>query len=118
MAFFLRFEHEGEDLYPALRELDAAGRSTACATRCSSTSAYFVTESSEHFAEYVPWFIKDGRADLIERFNVPLDEYPRRCERQIGEWEELRAELEAARRCAADAVTRVRCAHHPRLRDR
>ena len=49
----------------------------------------FVTESSEHFAEYVPWFIKDGREDLIEAFNVPLDEYPRRCERQIGEWSGL-----------------------------
>ena len=55
---------------------------TACATRCCATSGYFVTESSEHFAEYVPWFIKDGREpDLIERFNIPLDEYPRRCER-------------------------------------
>ena len=50
---------------------------------------HFVTESSEHFAEYVPWFIKDGREDLIEAFNVPLDEYPRRCERQIGEWSGL-----------------------------
>ena len=48
-----------------------------------------MTESSEHFSEYVPWFIKDGRADLIERFNVPLDEYPRRCERQIAEWEAM-----------------------------
>ena len=62
---------------------------------------YFVTESSEHFAEYVPWFIKDGREDLIERFNMPLDEYPRRCERQIGEWEALRDELEER----ADAPT-------------
>ena len=76
-----RFERGGEDLYPALREVDAAGPTTACATRCCSTSASFVTESSEHFAEYVPWFIKAGRPDLIERFNVPLDEYPRRCER-------------------------------------
>ena len=57
---------------------------------------YFVTESSEHFREYVPWFIKDGRADLIERFNVPLDEYPRRCERQIAEWESIRGELEVS----------------------
>ena len=48
---------------------------------------YFVTESSEHFAEYVPWFIKATRPDLIERFDIPLDEYPRRCERQIAEWE-------------------------------
>ena len=42
----------------------------------------------------MPWFIKDGREDLIERFNIPLDEYPRRCERQIAEWAALRDELE------------------------
>ena len=48
---------------------------------------YFVTESSEHFAEYVPWFIKRDRPDLIERFDIPLDEYPRRCEIQIAGWE-------------------------------
>ena len=62
---------------------------------------YFVTESSEHFAEYVPWFIKSGRPDLIERFRVPLDEYPRRCERQIAEWDALRARLEASDGAAA-----------------
>ena len=54
----------------------------------------FVTESSEHFAEYVPWFIKAARPDLIERFDIPLDEYPRRCERQIAEWEALRARID------------------------
>ena len=55
---------------------------------------YFPTESSEHFAEYCPWFIKDGRPDLIEDFNIPLDEYLVRCERQIAEWQGLRAALE------------------------
>ena len=47
---------------------------------------YFATESSEHFAEYVPWFIKTGREDIIEKFGIPLDEYPKRCEEQIEEW--------------------------------
>ena len=47
---------------------------------------YFVTESSEHFAEYVPWFIKRDRPDLIEEFNIPIDEYIRRCEVQIARW--------------------------------
>jgi alpha-galactosidase len=46
-----------------------------------------VTESSEHFAEYVPWFIKRDRPDLIERFNIPLDEYIYRCEAQIKAWD-------------------------------
>jgi alpha-galactosidase len=47
---------------------------------------YFCTESSEHFAEYVPWFIKDGREDLIEEFKIPLDEYPLRCVEQAEGW--------------------------------
>ena len=47
---------------------------------------YFVTESSEHFAEYVPWFIKRDRPDLIERFRIPLDEYPKRCVEQQSAW--------------------------------
>jgi len=55
---------------------------------------YFVTESSEHFAEYTPWFIKRDRPDLIERYSIPLDEYPRRCEMQIAGWEALRGYLE------------------------
>ena len=55
---------------------------------------YFVTESSEHSAEYVPWFIKRDRPDLVERFNVPLDEYPRRCVAQIEGWESERERLE------------------------
>ena len=42
---------------------------------------------SEHFSEYVPWFIKRDRPDLIEQFNIPLDEYIRRCEVQIAGWE-------------------------------
>jgi alpha-galactosidase len=47
---------------------------------------YFVTESSEHFAEYTPYFIKEGREDLIEKFGIPLDEYPKRCIEQIERW--------------------------------
>ena len=51
---------------------------------------YFVTESSEHFAEYVPWFIKRDRPELIEEFNIPLDEYIRRCQAQITAWHTMR----------------------------
>jgi len=53
-----------------------------------------VTESSEHFAEYVPWFIKRDRPDLIERFNIPLDEYLHRCQAQIKAWEFVQDKLE------------------------
>ena len=47
---------------------------------------YYVTESSEHSSEYYPWFIKKDHPELIERFNIPLDEYPRRCRNQIERW--------------------------------
>ena len=105
MAFFLSLEAEGRDLYPALREGHRSGRLPAHAganPRCPNRVRYevmehlgrFPTESSEHFAEYVPWFIKSHRPDLIERLGIPLDEYPRRCEEQIAEWD-AQAEIEA-----------------------
>jgi alpha-galactosidase len=65
---------------------------------------YFVTESSEHFAEYVPWFIKRDRPDLIEQYRIPLDEYPARCERQIADWEALEAALVAGKAEDVDAA--------------
>jgi len=51
---------------------------------------YYCTESSEHNAEYNNFFIKDKYPELIERYNIPLDEYPRRCISQIGRWEQER----------------------------
>ena len=54
---------------------------------------YYCTESSEHNAEYNAFYIKPGREDLIEKFNIPLDEYPRRCVRQIAEWEKQKEEI-------------------------
>ena len=98
MAFFLRFEHEGRDLYPRLRELAATGvvpEWNRVRYEALRHLGYFVTESSEHFSEYVPWFIKRDRPDLIERFNIPLDEYPRRCLAQIGDWEAEKQRLES-----------------------
>ena len=95
MAFYLRFERhlpngEVEDLYPRLRQVIAEGRVpdwNRVRYEVFKRLGYFVTESSEHFSEYVPWFIKRDRPDLIERFNIPLDEYIRRCEVQIAGWE-------------------------------
>ena len=54
---------------------------------------YYITESSEHNAEYTPWFIHDKYPELIDRFNIPLDEYPRRCIRQIDDWKKRGHEL-------------------------
>ena len=90
MAFFVSFEARSsdgswQDLYPALRRGYAEGRfpsSTGANSRCPNYVRYkvmkqfrlFVTESSEHFAEYVPWFLKSHRPDLVEKFQIPLDE--------------------------------------------
>ena len=54
---------------------------------------YYITESSEHNSEYTPYFIKKSYPELIEKFNVPLDEYPRRCIRQIDDWKKRGHEL-------------------------
>ena len=54
---------------------------------------YYITESSEHNAEYNPWYIKNTHPELIEKFNIPIDEYPRRCVNQIKEWDKLREQL-------------------------
>lgn len=97
MAFYLRFERNGEDLYPRIQQVIDEGRVpdwNRVRYEMFRRLGYFVTESSEHFAEYTPWFIKRDRPDLIERFNIPLDEYLRRCERQIDGWEALRREME------------------------
>jgi alpha-galactosidase len=97
MAFYLRFERDGEDLYPLVHRVVDEGRVPAgnrVRYDVLRRLGYFVTESSEHFAEYVPWFIKRDRPDLITRYDVPLDEYPRRCEAQIASWGDLRRQLE------------------------
>lgn len=56
---------------------------------------YYCTESSEHNAEYNPFYLKAGRDDLVEKFNIPLDEYPRRCINQIAGWQKQYEELMA-----------------------
>ena len=98
MAFFLKYEWNGQDAYPLVRRVLEEGRVPATNRvryEMLRRLGYFVTESSEHFSEYVPWFIKPDQPELIERFNIPLDEYPRRCEQQLADWHALRAQLEA-----------------------
>jgi alpha-galactosidase len=93
MAFYLRFERDGQDLYPSLHQVIDEGRVPAwnrVRFDVLKRFGYFVTESSEHFAEYVPWYIKRDRPDLIEKYNIPLDEYIRRCKVQIAGWEVAR----------------------------
>lgn len=97
MAFYLRFERDGQDLYPLIHQVSAEGRAPSwnrVRYEALKHLGYFVSESSEHFSEYVPWFIKRDRPDLIERYNIPLDEYITRCENQITAWEMMRGLLE------------------------
>jgi alpha-galactosidase len=96
MAFYLHFRHNGRDLYPDLKRIAEERREPAherVRFEVLRRLSYFVTESSEHFSEYVPWFIKSDQPELIDRFNVPLDEYPARCIDQIADWEEMRSAL-------------------------
>lgn len=98
MAFYLRFERNGENLYPLIHKVLHDGRVpdwNRVRYEVFKRVGYFVTESSEHFSEYVPWFIKRDRPEMIEEFNIPLDEYITRCEKQIAGWHQMRAHFES-----------------------
>lgn len=92
MAFYLAIEKNGVDLYPRLFE--AMGRPEVYQSNCvrfemMKRLGHFVTESSEHNAEYNPWFIPHGSA-CIEQLRIPIDEYLRRCDGIVGEFERLK----------------------------
>ncbi len=95
-GWLLEITRHGEDLYPEIKrraELPEYKAKDAVRFELMKWFGYYVTESSEHTAEYVPWFIRRDAPELIERFHIPLDEYPRRCVRQIEQWESMRTEL-------------------------
>lgn len=98
-AWLLKVEDlAGHDLYPEIkRRADSSvyntGRRDLVRLEIMRQFGYYVTESSEHNAEYMPYFIKDKYPELIERYGIPLDEYPRRCVNQINGWREMRESL-------------------------
>jgi len=99
-GWLLEITRHGEDLYPEIKrraQLPEYNYKDAVRFEIMKWFGYYVTESSEHTAEYVPWFIRRDAPELIERFHIPLDEYPRRCVRQIERWETMREELLADR---------------------
>jgi alpha-galactosidase len=116
MAFYLNFEHRQKDgsyrsLYPDLLRGYEEGRFPKPShwnPRCPNKVryemlkrlGYFVTESSEHFAEYTPYFIKEG---IISKFGIPLDEYPKRCIEQIARWKKDAAEFKSAEKIHVEA---------------
>ena len=92
MAFFLKYEHRrtGENLYPRIQKVlqeKTMPDWNLIRYELYKRFGYFITESSEHLSEYVPWFIKDGRDDLVEEFNIPLDEYLARCQANLIGWQ-------------------------------
>ena len=102
----------GEDLYPRLKKfgfdvvndkkvssrtkrIEDSGKHLHEKVRYEILNrfGYFVTESSEHFAEYVPWFIKSGRNDLIDKYKIPIDEYIDRCNFYENLWVNLEKDI-------------------------
>ena len=118
MAFYQKFEKKSnggpsEDLYPKLKVIaDKIVNDEKLSSRSEKLNhesdkilhekvryeilrrfGYFVTESSEHFAEYVPWFIKQNRHDLIDKYKIPIEEYIDRCKHNIKLWNELEKDM-------------------------
>jgi alpha-galactosidase len=103
-AWLLEVTDDGRDLYPEIkrraailnekaRKDPAARHNDMVRLEIMRHFGYYVTESSEHNAEYSPYWIKRQYPQLIEEFNIPLDEYPRRCIRQVAEWKKRKDSL-------------------------
>jgi alpha-galactosidase len=104
MGWLLELKENGKDLYPELkaqaqivnniaRLKGASKHNNMIRLEMMLNFGYYVTESSEHSAEYMPYWIKSKYPELIEEFNIPLDEYPRRCISQINQWKKMRKSI-------------------------
>ncbi len=99
MAWLLNiYDREGNDLYEEIRKRSAEKNAKEkhkdmVRFEYINRFGYYCTESSEHNAEYNPLFIKSKYPEMIEKFQIPLDEYPRRCIKQIKEWEQEKADI-------------------------
>ncbi|MEA4862283.1 MAG: alpha-glucosidase/alpha-galactosidase [Victivallaceae bacterium] len=108
MGWLLSITENGKDIYPELKALadDKIAKWRAATDKQDKSGnmiriemmrrfGYYVTESSEHNAEYQPYWIKAKYPELIDEYNIPLDEYPRRCVNQIEGWNKQYQELSA-----------------------
>ena len=91
-------DKQGRDLYPEIKRLAKIKNETEkhgdmVRFDYIDKLGYYCTESSEHNSEYNCFYIKPNYPELIEKFNIPLDEYPRRCENQIARWAKQKEEL-------------------------
>ena len=110
MAFYTRLEKDGQDLYPRLFKAMATPdvySSNKVRFELMRRLGYFPTESSEHHAEYNPWFIPHGK-ESIAQFAVPMDEYLRRCDGIVEEFENLK---KLARRREKTQPMQIRKSH-------
>lgn len=95
-AWLLEIRKNGYDLYPEIKGRSLEGQipsTDRVRHELMHRFGYYITESSEHNAEYTPFFIKNQYPELIEKYNIPLDEYPRRCQEQIEEWHKIKSTL-------------------------
>ena len=111
LAWMLEVRKNGRDMYPEIRRKAREYLRTHCGhleggpsskwnlvrLRMMLEYGYYVTESSEHCAEYTPHWIKSAHPELIEAYGIPLDEYPRRCIRNRENWAKQYAELKTGR---------------------
>ncbi|MHC5268630.1 alpha-galactosidase [Enterococcus sp. LJL98] len=96
MAWLLEINYKGEDFYPKIREQAlriSNPHHDSVRYELMRNFGYYITESSEHNAEYHPYFIKAKYPELIEKFGIPIDEYLKRCVDQIAGWEKQRDEI-------------------------
>lgn len=96
MAFLLEITKDGEDFYPTIRQLAEEKENPhrdSVRFELMKRFGYYITESSEHNAEYHPYFIKSKYPELIDVLGIPLDEYLTRCENQIRDWETMREDI-------------------------
>ena len=118
LAWILRLEHRGRDLYPDLEAFVAAGPGPdddLVRADLFGRFGFYPTESSEHHAEYNPWFIPKGQ---VEAFHVPIGEYLSRVADNLDEYAETKRRLDAGRGVRDRAQRRVRRRDHQRHRDR
>ena len=101
-SFILRLERDGEDLYPLVDAAIARDPELQRRVRVDiyRRLGYFPTESSEHGAEYLPWYMRHDTE--IERLRIPPGEYVRRSEENLGEFDEVRAQVAAGQPIAVE----------------